>query len=92
MKSTKKTIEIIFRWGAVIALIGICLCLCKYIHHWILADICLDSEHGVWDSNQNICRHDCLKWTEKEGCIPLDTTCDIYTDKDGCMLNNGDSF
>ena len=32
---------------------------------------CLSEAHGVWDYDQNICRHDCLKWTKEDGCIPL---------------------
>jgi len=46
---------------------------------------CLSEEHGVWDYEQNICRHDCLKWTEEEGCIPLPK---IVTE---CM-SKGDTF
>lgn len=32
---------------------------------------CLSEEHGVWDYEQNICRHDCRQWTQENGCIPL---------------------
>jgi hypothetical protein len=31
---------------------------------------CLDNK-GVWDRKNKVCRYDCLKWTDKEGCVPL---------------------
>lgn len=31
---------------------------------------CLSEQHGVWDNNQKICRHDCIKWDEERGCLP----------------------
>ena len=85
MKNTKQPTKMMIHWGIVIAILGICLYSYKHIHNWILADICLDSEGGVWDLDHNICRHDCLKWTKKEGCIPLNTPCDTYTDENGCQ-------
>ena len=45
---------------------------------------CAD-DGGVWDYDQKICRHDCLKWTEREKCIPLDADCEMYTDEKGCI-------
>lgn len=35
-------------------------------------DSCYDVEHGVWDYKQFSCRKDCLKWTWRDGCIPLE--------------------
>jgi hypothetical protein len=48
-------------------------------------DFCLDTAHGVWDYDQKRCRQDCLKWTEREKCIPLDADCAMYTDERGCI-------
>ncbi len=33
---------------------------------------CISEEHGVWDAEQKICRHDCLKWNKEDGCVPLE--------------------
>ena len=33
---------------------------------------CYDGGRGVWDSKHFTCRTDCLKWTWKDGCIPLE--------------------
>ena len=49
-------------------------------------DSCLDSGKGVWDYDQKRCRHDCLKWTEREKCIPLDADCD--KSEQGCRYKN----
>lgn len=34
---------------------------------------CLSEEHGVWDYEQNICRHDCLTWNKEQGCVPFES-------------------
>ncbi len=31
---------------------------------------CLD-DGGVWDESTQKCRHDCLRWSEKDGCVLL---------------------
>lgn len=33
-------------------------------------DNCLDGG-GVWDGAEKRCRHDCLTWNEKDGCVAL---------------------
>ena len=30
---------------------------------------CLSSQQGVWDNEQKICRKDCIKWSQEQGCI-----------------------
>lgn len=34
----------------------------------IAIDKCGDSEKGVWDYEQSICRQDCYKWDKEYGC------------------------
>ena len=46
---------------------------------------CLESGQGVWDYEQNICRHDCLRWTKEEGCISLCQDNEIWDDEKGCL-------
>lgn len=36
------------------------------------AGYCISEEHGVWDEEQKICRHDCAKWDKEHGCITSD--------------------
>ena len=55
------------------------------VYYFLEADFCMDTAHGVWDPEQKRCRHDCLKWTEREKCIPLDADCEMYTDERGCI-------
>ncbi len=37
----------------------------------MMKDICLD-DGGVWDGAEKRCRHDCLTWNERDGCVPLE--------------------
>ena len=56
------------------------------VYYYLVVDTCFDIEHGVWDPEQKRCRHDCLKWTEREKCIPLDADCD--KSEQGCRYKN----
>lgn len=35
---------------------------------------CISEQHGVWDDEQKICRHDCIKWNKELGCIKQEHT------------------
>ncbi len=76
MKNIK--LKKIFRWIFLI-LWNVCAFLGLLFIGFVLfylfddASRCISEYHGVWDGHQNICRYDCLKWTEETGCIPLST-------------------
>ena len=61
---------LIVLWNAC-AIIGVCAILSFLFLMFDREGYCLSEEHGVWDANQKICRHDCLKWSKTDGCIPL---------------------
>ena len=72
MKNIKKSLRIVF-WGLwhIFAIIGICVVVSFLFLMFDREGYCLSEEHGVWDNEQKICRHDCLKWSKTEGCVPL---------------------
>ena len=78
----KKQIIRCLKWLIVAILVyGVWSC----VYYYLVVDTCFDIEHGVWDPEQKRCRQDCLKWTEREKCIPLDADCAMYTDERGCI-------
>lgn len=73
MVNIKNTVRYAFLilWN-IFAVIGCCITLyLSYILFWDDKGWCISSGHGVWDSEQKICRKDCLTWSKETGCEPV---------------------
>ena len=57
-----------FVWN-IFALFGVFVC--GYFLYLVFDEegYCLSSQQGVWDNEQKICRKDCIKWSQEQGCI-----------------------
>lgn len=55
----------------IFAIIGVCITACFLYIIFDDAGWCLNSGKGVWDSEQKICRKDCLSWSKETGCEPV---------------------
>ena len=57
-----------FVWN-IFALFGVFVC--DYFLSLVFDEegYCLSSQQGVWDNEQKICRKDCIKWSQEQGCI-----------------------
>ena len=54
----------------IIALLTLCFVV-LVLYFFDESGSCMDLD-GVWDDEQKICRYDCLAWSKKTGCVPLD--------------------